>query len=208
MTYGVVAIHYQGDDKFTLARVDRVNLRSSMSYSSRFRRVVGLSANKEGTGERAKGAERGSSGILATLSINATYRDLCLLRRGESAGEKKKTMRRRRKRMVVVSRRDEVAARRSGDHTESRALLVARGGPFLPLSSSSLAKTLLSLTPFLAWPRLFFAMVSGDPVKSQRFNPVPVLPSRVANLIFRRVTQGPTFSDRQPATNVNGTWNA
>ena len=149
MTYGVVAIHYQGDDKFTLARVDRVNLKSSMSYSSRFRRVVGLSANKEGKGERAKGAERGSSGILATLSINATYRDLCLLRRGESAGEKKKTMRRRRKRMVVVSRRDEVAARRSGDHTESRACSWLVGGPSFHFPPALLPRLYSSLPLFL-----------------------------------------------------------
>ena len=44
MTYGVVAIHYQWDDKFTLAGVDRVNLKSQrVVLSSRFRRVVGLS---------------------------------------------------------------------------------------------------------------------------------------------------------------------
>lgn len=47
MTYGVVAIHYQGDDKFTLGGVGRVNLGSAVSYSPRLGRVVGLSANKE-----------------------------------------------------------------------------------------------------------------------------------------------------------------
>lgn len=69
MTYGVVAIHYQGDDKFTLGGVDRVNLKSSVSYSARLRRVVGLSANKEGEeasekeeDSRYRGVEGGEEG--------------------------------------------------------------------------------------------------------------------------------------------------
>lgn len=45
MTYGVVAIHYQGDDKSTPSA--GVNLRSGVSYTPRLGRVVGLSANKE-----------------------------------------------------------------------------------------------------------------------------------------------------------------
>lgn len=44
--------------------------------------MVGPSANKESKGkhgeERRGNRQRGSNGILATLSINATYRDLCL----------------------------------------------------------------------------------------------------------------------------------
>lgn len=58
-----------------------------MSYTPRLGRVVGLSANKEcqvqspkvgqGRSTREGGGGGGSSWILATLSINATYRDLC-----------------------------------------------------------------------------------------------------------------------------------
>lgn len=50
-------------------------------------------------------------------------------REEEDEDEEERRWRRRRKRMVVVSRRDEVAARRSGDHTESRACSWLVGGP-------------------------------------------------------------------------------
>lgn len=68
MTYGVVAIHYQGDDKFTLGGVDRVSLGSTVSYSPRLGRVVGLSANKECQVQSPKvGEEDGSPSISELL---------------------------------------------------------------------------------------------------------------------------------------------
>lgn len=92
MTYGVVAIHYQGDDKSNPSAGLSLGSTSPCRTSPRLGRVVGLSANKEcqvqspKVGEedgileysgRGEGGGGGSSWILATLSINATYRDLC-----------------------------------------------------------------------------------------------------------------------------------
>lgn len=179
MTYGVVAIHYQGDDKFTLARVDRVNLKSQrVVLSSRFRRVVGLSrlikkAMRKQARERKRGGEKGGRGNTragwlkgAVEGGEGIKRDIgnikykCNLprfmsaeeRRAElSGGEKKRKTKRtmEKERMVVASRRDEVAARRSGDHTESRACSWLVGGPSFHFPPALSPETLLSpLPPF------------------------------------------------------------
>ena len=55
--------------------------------------------------------------------------------------------------MVVASRRDEVAARRSGDHTESRACSWLVGGPSFHFPPALSPETLLSLS---LTPPLFF----------------------------------------------------
>lgn len=144
MTYGVVAIHYQGDDKFALARVDRVNLRSSGVvptlldsagwWVSRLIKKAPRATGNESETAWMKGVEGRSSGDIGNIKYKCNLPRFMSgeerrERERESSGEKRKATRRRRKRMVMVSRRDEVAARRSGDHTESWACSWLVGGP-------------------------------------------------------------------------------